>query len=579
MELHFLSRAPKGHARGIVAICPDDLTLVNARRLGIEAALLSERPWLYPQDCLHTSRLLSRDFYRDGDGNDFTIFEGLSLGWALEEFIWPFRIGPALHLAREVDALIRRYHPKRIIIDRGVPAHRAASVRNVSERLRIPLEEPVMAGPGRPSLTAMCRWPLSEHAHARRFLDLLARKSGGARILCSYYPSLEPLIASLNSSSDLELSYYAWPGIRRLKSSLLRWRFLTAPEQALTAGQVSKLEMISGTWRRLAESREYAARFRFGDIDLWPDCRAALDDVFMRDIPQVATELVRLRSALDDWRPALAIVAFDSPPPERLLLGETRRRSIPSILALHGVIGTPLHEMLDTHATDLLVGGPSMADKYAAIGVPRRRIHVTGLLSLDPYVKGSPWPPAPPVCVIILANLLPIEQNIGPLVDLLLKLPDTKVLVKLHGGDHLVAYRETLRGRLGPRVRLVKDAPFADLLRQSHIVVGSTSTALAEAMACKRRIFVTNFGRLPTAPPFDGHCGVPAYETIEALAPALAEGIRQPVPVDYDSFLSAWTGLADGRAGERAVTVVREILRDNRQETQSRGESTRFLSC
>jgi glycosyltransferase involved in cell wall biosynthesis len=131
-------------------------------------------------------------------------------------------------------------------------------------------------------------------------------------------------------------------------------------------------------------------------------------------------------------------------------------------------------------------------------------------------------------------------------------------VVKLHPGESTARYERLLRGRLGPRARLVLDEDFVTTASKADLVIGAPSTALLEAMAMGVPVLLTNFDGAEAAAPFDGAWDLKVHRTPAELKAALERWLPSGLPasVDYSRTLEAFFGPADGRSADRILAAL-----------------------
>lgn len=563
MDLHFLGPGAKDAPAGARVICPDKET----RLAHPSAELVDDNFWIAPAESGVRRFALEHagSWYKDGDGRDFTELGGISLGAVLEGQLWAMRLGPIAYFYYHAQRLFAVDGPGDVRAYTNLPAHRLESLDALCRRTGARLDL-VEAGPAveSRSVSRCGTWPLNDRAGAQvlanRLLGALPRR--GEYWLVSHYHTLEPLLGKIAADRAIAPVFYQWPG-RRWPKLDHWWRWSCLEGDGSAAPFEPRLADITACWSSLRESRAYASRFEFRGESLWPQVRRVLDQIVAEDFPFLAERLTALRGALDRTPPRLVVVPFDANPPERLLLLEARRRGICTAVVLHGAPILPLNRLCDTQADHLLVGGQAYIDSYAAVGVPRERIHAVGLPFLDRYRVLKRRPRRGPARVTIVTTDQPIELNIGKVLDLLLAITGVEVVVKLHPGESEAIYREALAGRLNGRVRLISTVPLHEVLAESDFVLGGASTAMLEAMAMGIPALVTNLERTENAPPFDGKSGLDACDTLDELAAALERMLPDDLPEtpDYAKLLEAYAGPADGKAAERAFEALKSAVR------------------
>lgn len=580
MDLYFAD-SPRLEAvpPGCLVVCPDDLTLLRCGELGLPATLVNKDVFVGDDRTrdspVETACRLGQSWYRDQDGADFTVHNGISLGGVVEGVAWYVIFAEAFKFASAAARLIQEHRPAKVWAAESLPEAHKSLLEAVCRRAGASLcwlatgrtaQRPLSVARG------YCHWPLTHHAGIRRLLnaalDLISRPSG-TRIVASYYLTLHPLFALLGAEKGVAPVFYDWPArnLPRLPA-WPNWRFLTAPSgSGLSADGAKRVASMAARFDELSIMPAYRDSFAFAGLDCWEAVRPQLKRVLTEDFPMMADAAEKLSAALDRDRPSLVVVPYDSSGPERLLLEIAKRKNIPSALVLHGVGGLPRMSIIDTHADRLIAGGPEIVGFYDEIGYPRDRVIVTGQPFLDPYVgRGRHKRPDGLIRVLLPATGLPIERNIGTVLDSLKRFDSVRTVVKLHPGEPTAVYRKVLSGRLGDRCRLESGGRMEDLLPGFDLVLASPSTALIEAMALQLPVIFLNLERFPLTPPFSKDWGLDPCESPEAVTAALGRMLPDNLPtrVDHSRALEAFAGKLDGLCARRTLDALLILAR--RQE-------------
>ncbi|MBI4677667.1 MAG: hypothetical protein HY748_08790 [Elusimicrobia bacterium] len=564
----------------VFAVCPDDLSHWLCGRRGLPGEIINAESTIVPRESwdevVGLSTRLAASWYNDPDGRDFTSYQGISLGWLLAGLSWSETFGGTYRFAESVLRLFQEHSPKTVWAAGGLAPYKKALVESACRRFKTPLRWQWLERRPPPdhSLTKdFCNWPLRNGTWLRSLLNMAPRSpfrsspEGKKRILASYYFTIHRLIGALGMEQDIEPVFYDWPGRRLPKLPAWRkWRFLTAPRRAgLSEDGRKALAGMSRRFEDLSRSRRYQQAFSFRGLDCWEAARLRLSRIVAEDLPLLADAVEAVGEALDREPPDLVLVPYDSSPSERLLLEAARRRGIPSALMAHGIASVPRNPIEDVCADRLLVWGPAMADCYADIGFPRERIIVTGHPLLDSYpgLTRRPGPRGGPVRILFASSYLPIERNVGKVLDILRRFSGVSVTFKLHPGEPLVPYQRILAGRLDDGCRLEWRRPMEELLLEADLVLSGPSTAVIEAATLGIPIMLLNLERMKLGPPYYGGWGLDPIESLEELEERLRGLLpdRVPASADYSGLLEAFAGRPDGLSTRRAVDALKGLLK------------------
>lgn len=259
----------------------------------------------------------------------------------------------------------------------------------------------------------------------------------------------------------------------------------------------------------------------------------------------------------------------------------------------------------------VLVQNAAEADLQVRGGVaPPERITVVGMARLDAFhahrrrTAGTrtdgdvlfagflpglnlPMPPEPPGRDVDLGVPLPDpERRPEHLVEACLALhrvaievaralPERHIVLKTKGREQDRRWTPVLldrasHGRALPgNLRIVHGGDAPTMTREAAVVVGLNSTMLLEAIAAGRPAVVLELGEMdgPARPflvPLEGAAAIVRDETEAALTILRIVREAPEVPAELDertlALLDRWTGNADGRATERTVARLQDLL-------------------
>lgn len=223
-----------------------------------------------------------------------------------------------------------------------------------------------------------------------------------------------------------------------------------------------------------------------------------------------------------------------------------------SMVAMHSALpGVISPEMLGP-ARHIVVWGDAAADSFAASGVDRARIVVSGHPLLDKLPRPVPQPDFAD-CLVLSRSQFgapigdhPIHQNRGELVQyldeverVLKRLGVRKARLRPHPSESPAWYREFADARF----YTIDEEPLDASLARAGVVIGATTSVLLDAHVAGKPYVVYEPREMvhgddlgtPLVPPFDGSVpGVPFADSVDGLERLL----RNPLPSD-NSF---WKG-------------------------------------
>lgn len=318
---------------------------------------------------------------------------------------------------------------------------------------------------------------------------------------------------------------------------------------------------------------------------------------FLRSVTVVRKRITRL---LDKHRPAVVVLGNDHTIPHNYLLGEARRRGIPTLLVQDGVLRPapavlpPLKRLAKSFAgiplsygqgncTRIAAWGTRARNYFLAAGCSPESIDIVGCPRFDRILANPPSRtdsndllPAASRRILYLTSaetrwgIFSAEERRVTLMAMLRApkvlqsaCPGTRLVIKLHRTDDLAAMREFVRlsGAGDTCTVLQNEIDLYTLLPACDIAVTYCSTAGIEALLFRKPLIVFNPTNTPDVMGYvEGGGALPArtehefHSTLRELFtdPELsAKRVRTA-----KEYLMSQVGPVDGRAAERVAGMI-----------------------
>ncbi len=531
------------------------------------------------------SEAAASDWHRF-DGEDFTAFRGVSLGRPHRWLLWLTAL-PAFKLASALRAAKARSGPGRLIVQESLPPEFravavAAAAADPSWRLEF-----VPGAEGGPA-TAPWRRPAPSVSRAKvlagRLADLASRGGRGRRpLLMSYYPSLDGLLGRLlDDDSPFRCFMVDMPArkhLPRLLGNGGRVLFEARGSSRLSAPDRNAVADMRAAWTRAKNDAGYRARYAYAGVDLFDAISPVAEEFAQASLEPLAWTCSYYARLWEVEPPAAVLMAYNESPLVHLLADLARSRGTPAITMQHGLPQGRRLQFGESNTSHFLVWGPEQKETFARTDSLKCFCEPVGNPGFDRYaafhagVKNAPPPrtakrvlllSSPSNAVIELSGGLDAERFATAAADALLSRPGFEVTLKIHPAESLESYRALLAGR---PLRIVKDAPVSECLRETDLVVGPFSTVLLEAMIAGKPLLCLNASRAPFPPPFDGGWGIPELHSGPEFEAALDAITADParrlaeITTAYPRILAAFVGPIDGGSVERALAALKRLSR------------------
>ncbi|MFA6316417.1 MAG: hypothetical protein WC943_03285 [Elusimicrobiota bacterium] len=519
-------------------------------------------------------------------GEDFTLFEGVSLGKAYRWVFYALTIRPAVKFLLGLEAAIAEHRPATIWCESTVPPlHRrtleAMAVSSSGWKVE------TVASQAKCSEVLVWRLPDQSLGQAKRLglslTNLLAkarRLATGPRpvIIASYYPSLRRFFGlAAESGAPFRLLFTDSPDRRMLPGLAAAGAEVLLDhrtEPALSIDQKALFDRIHATWEKLRKDPAYQRSFAFQGTSLWRAVEPVLEGFFRDDAPRLAWAAAKLDAAWERERPVAALLPFDEPPMQHLVTDVARKHGTPTITVLHGLPEPMPQPFGGGNAATFSAWGPTLREFYKGPGSLRDR---TCIAEGNPYFDNhaSVRPPAPPSQVrniLVLTfpprNWIMTASELEPqlyaeTVRSALRDVDAAITLKLHPCESLPYYLKLLGST--PGIEIVKDRPIMDCLLKADAVIGPYSTTLLEAVILNKPVLLVNLTKAAFPPPFDGRWGVEPLRSAEQLLAEVRRLLADPgeaiprICRPYGRLLDEFTGPLDGKASERLLRTLQEL--------------------
>lgn len=157
------------------------------------------------------------------------------------------------------------------------------------------------------------------------------------------------------------------------------------------------------------------------------------------------------------------------------------------------------------------------------------------------------------------------EKMLTGVINAVLKMKDVQLVVKVHPSEPIEVYQTLAAKYEDSRIRVVKDIDLYALISNCALLITKYSTTALEAMMIDKPVVVINLAGQPTPVPYaeeGAALGVYRQEDIEqAILKALYdEETRTRLKAGRDRFVRNWAGEPDGKASQRIVALMKEMI-------------------
>jgi len=411
-------------------------------------------------------------------------------------------------------------------------------------------------------------------------------------------PYITPIVDQLKGDAityvdSTQREYVGFDALKRKAKSDQRHVLLEQYVSGDDAREATRaIKKLRHTAKQLERSPEFKASWMLDGIDLWPLIAPQFRCYFARRLEGHLIDYVSVKALLTHEQPNVVIYPCEGGDLAYMFYKLSADRRIPSVGIQHGTMS---YSPLTVHAkeemcagkpqclprpTKLLVYGPYYRDYLVQHGdYPKDELAVIGNLRFDHFVNARKLSKkamaekynldATKPVVMYLTQILPSPEEsvqITREVFKAVKELDLPLIVKQHPGEASDAIYHALAKEYGLQPLITKTASTLELLTASDVLIGAESTLDYEAMMLDKPVIVINFGGRPDSLPFvREHAAIGVYvpeDTLPALKKTLFDAkAKASLEEGMRELIEAHCYKIDGKAAERAVHVVKELLK------------------
>lgn len=425
--------------------------------------------------------------------------------------------------------------------------------------------------------------PIVDAARARGFTHILGldvfggyRRHGSSfwhTVTRDFPDGLRTLMQRLLGSQRVRwrtFHYYTPPAARRRLRENRRWLASLAAE-VLTSPAV-------------------AAALTHRDVGLLPIVRGDLAGALGAHAAECTLSLDTARAFIQRIGPAAIVLTNEDHPAVTALVAEGARAAVPTVLLQDAIWGPGRYARAPESATTRISEDSQMAlipmktcvwgeaTKHILLrdgGYPPDAVAVTGNWRYDPFLSAPGRVSRERLCASLgldpratIAVLATPDQPESPALALwvvraLRAYPEYQLVVKTHPGQDSDPYARMLAREGTGRERLITGRLY-EILLVAAVVITEVSTVAMEALLLGKPVVETSLSVIPRHGYAGSGVGLgvpPDGDLVAALRRALTDPPTiAELAARRRAFIAEYLGVADGRAAERVLDVVGDLL-------------------
>jgi len=230
------------------------------------------------------------------------------------------------------------------------------------------------------------------------------------------------------------------------------------------------------------------------------------------------------------------------------------------------------------HADKKAVMGEVIKKLYVDSGVELDRIVVTGAANFDLLFKRNEEKDKQ---ALLVCNIDPnkriilfttqymafseTERMLTGVINAVSKMNDVQLIVKVHPREDVINYKALAEEFHDIGLHVVKDIDLYALINNCEFLITKYSTTALEAIMFDKPVITINFSGEPTSVPYAENgaaIGVCRNEDLEQviLKALYDDETRDKLRAGRDKFVRYWAGEPDGKAAQRIVMLMKEMI-------------------
>ena len=283
-------------------------------------------------------------------------------------------------------------------------------------------------------------------------------------------------------------------------------------------------------------------------------------------------------------KPNIVIVMSEGIMPPKIAVVVGKLVHIPTLLLMQlGMLGRD-YQCPSFLADKISVAGDFIKDLIINCGINENRVVVTGRPTYDALVRAEDnfdkieicqklsIDPRKEILVYCTENLPQREtRNIVLVICNAIKsFPDLQLIIKVHPSELSLSVYEEVSKNVGVKALVIRDANVYEILFVCDIMITGFSTTALDAMILDKPVVTVNFTGLEDPIPFaESGAAIGVYHE-EDLRRAVEDGLfneslKEKLRRDREKFVYEQAYLKDGKATERVVNLIEQMIVEKRK--------------
>jgi len=328
-------------------------------------------------------------------------------------------------------------------------------------------------------------------------------------------------------------------------------------------------------WDRLGNNKDFKSKFVFNNTFFWRIIKKKLEYFWIKRFKWSIKNIEILKEIMREKNVNLILVWDDSLEFNRTLVIVGKDLEIPSIMVQHGIWGTELTIAEKIYVDKIALWGERSKKGLIGRGINPSRLTITGNPGYDKIIPIRNNQRIYKDNFIVFATQMTedytsIDMNkdeeiINVLYSAIKKIPDSRLIIKVHPGEKIKKYQRLIKNKKYQNVEVIKKTDLFELLNKSSILTTYASTVALEAIILNKPVIIVNLTGQPYQYPYIKSGAAIGVCKEEDLCPAIIDVLNNPdvqnrLAEKREKFILDNVYKLDGKATLRVINLIEETL-------------------
>jgi len=334
-------------------------------------------------------------------------------------------------------------------------------------------------------------------------------------------------------------------------------------------------KQFMAVWNELINNEDFKGKFVSNNTSFWRIIKRQLEYFWVKRFKWSIRNIEILREIMKKSNVNGILVWDDSLEFNRTLVVVGKYLGIPSIMVHHGIWAVDLKIAEKIYVDKVALWGERSRKGLIARGINPSLLTITGNPGFDRIVSIRGKQGIHKDNTIVFATQMiedytsmsvnKDEEIIDVLYSAIKRIPDTRLVIKVHPGEKIRKYQRLIKDKKYQNVEVIKKTDLFGLLSKCRILVTYVSTVALEAIILNKPVIIVNLTGQPYEYPYIESGAAIGVCKEEDVYPAIVDVLNNPdvqnkLAEKREKFILDNAYKLDARATPRVINLIEEIL-------------------